>query len=492
MVAAQGGFVRRPIRFRVVLRPPRVPASISVDVLNFLRPWPTNHPGFRPSLLHMNDAAAERQWKDQYREVLRELEAKEREWAALERALRAAAGKLALAAMGDSDELDGALQTLSEKLRGKGSAAEVDAGVSTVLRRLHVHDTTRTNMQFPDLPVLLRGLVRSLGRIPEFDEAAAGLEKRLAVLAPGGWAAFLDSVAREVGGVVDALRAQRAELEEFLEQVTRQLAMLEGFTTWQVTSAKSRREESAGLERAVETQIGGLRRDVEETGDLALIKGKVQSRLAAVAVALHEFRERETRRDAENEKRAAELRREVMQLQTRTTELAEICAAQENRLMIDSLTGVRSRYAYEQRLIEEHGRWQRHGQPLSYMMLDIDRFKLINDQLGHDAGDRLLRAVAQLLNRHKRSEDFLARVGGEEFALLLPMAPLDAALAVANKLREAIEAATFHHKGRREKVTISCGVTEFRAGDSPSVVYDRADRALYRAKEEGRNRCVAD
>jgi diguanylate cyclase len=104
----------------------------------------------------------------------------------------------------------------------------------------------------------------------------------------------------------------------------------------------------------------------------------------------------------------------------------------------------------------------------------------------------LLRAVAELLDRHKRNDDFLARIGGEEFVLLLPMTALDAALAVANKLRAVIEAATFHHKGRREKVTISCGVAEFGAGDTPSVVYDRADRALYRAKEEGRNRCVAD
>ena len=91
-----------------------------------------------------------------------------------------------------------------------------------------------------------------------------------------------------------------------------------------------------------------------------------------------------------------------------------------------------------------------------------------------------------------RGEDFLARVGGEEFVLLLPMTPLDAALGIANKLRDAVEAATFQHKGRRERVTISGGVTEFRPGDTPSVAYDRADRALYRAKEEGRNRCVAD
>jgi len=441
----------------------------------------------------MPQPATDQQWKDKYRELLRDFEAKEREWAALEKSLRAAAGRLTLAGMGQSRSLDDALDAVSEALRGNGSPSEIDAGVSTVVRQLQLHEaTTRHIVQLPDLPTLFGGLIRSIGRIPGFDDAANALAQRLAEVTPDGWAAFLDSVAHEVAAVVQALRKQRAELEDFLEQVTRQLALLEGFTSWQVTIAKNRRDESAGLERTVESQMGGLQHDVEQTGDLALIKGKVQARLAAVADALHEFRVNEERRDAENEKRAAELSQEVLLLKVRTSELTDLCAAQESRLMVDSLTGAYSRYAYEQRLAEEHQRWQRHRQPLSYTIFDIDRFKLINDRLGHEAGDRLLRAVAELLSRNKRAEDFLARLGGEEFVLLLPMTPLEAAVGVANKLREAVEFAMFQHKGKRERVTISGGVTEFHEGDVPSVVYDRADRALYRAKEEGRNRCVAD
>jgi diguanylate cyclase len=441
----------------------------------------------------MADAATEQQWKVKYRELLRDFETKEREWAALEKSLRAAAGKLTLAAMGQSTELDQALGSVADALRGKATATEVDAGMSAVVRQLHVHEITTLNVpRLPDLPKLLGGLLRSLGRFPGFDEPSTALAQRLPAVASDGWAGFLEEVAGEIGTLVGVLRKQRSELEEFLEQVTRQLSLLEGFTSWQVTAAKSRRDESVGLERSVEEQIGGLHRDVEETGDVSLIKVKVQSRLAAVANALHSFRVNEEKRDAENEQRAQNLSQEVLRLKVRTTELADICAAQENRLMFDALTGAHSRYAYEQRLVEEHQRWQRHGQPLGFAIFDVDRFKLINDQFGHDAGDRLLRAIAELLGRHKREEDFLARLGGEEFVLLLPMTGVDAALSVAYKLRDAVETATFQHKGSRERVTISGGVTEFRPGDTPSVVYDRADRALYRAKEEGRNRCIAD
>lgn len=440
----------------------------------------------------MATPAAEQVWKDRYRELLRDFETKEAQWAALEKSLRAAAGKLTMAAMGQSSALDSALDTVSEALRGSGSPAEIDAGVSQVVRQLHFQDATaRHAIQPPDLPTLLGALLRSMGRIPGFEDVTRELSGRLAGVTPDGWPSFLERIAEAVGTVVHALRKQRAELEEFLEQVTRQLGLLEGFTTWQVGAAKSRRDDSAGLERTVTLELGALRRDVE-ADDLAALKERVRTRLDAVAAALQKFREAEERRDAENAQRAAALNQEVSRLKARTTELAALCAAQESRLLIDSLTGAHSRYAYEQRLSEEYQRWQRHGQPLSYAIFDIDRFKLINDRLGHEAGDRLLRAVAELLGRAKRATDFLARLGGEEFVLLLPQTPLDTATLVANKLRAAVEGATFQHKGARELVTISAGISEFRSGDTPSVVYDRADRALYRAKEEGRNRCVAE
>jgi len=159
--------------------------------------------------------------------------------------------------------------------------------------------------------------------------------------------------------------------------------------------------------------------------------------------------------------------------------------------MVDSLTGVHSRYAYERRLEEEFQRWQRHSQPLSFSIWDIDLFKRVNDSFGHEAGDRLLRGVADLFDHNKRAEDFLARIGGEEFVLLLPMTPLEAARGVAEKLRVAVENAAFRHHGEPVAVTISCGLTEFRAGDTPTAVYERADRALYEAKAQGRNRCMA-
>ena len=329
--------------------------------------------------------------------------------------------------------------------------------------------------------------------MPPLAQTAATLGSRLEIGVPeGGWEPFLRSVADAVREVVNALESQRRELEQFLEQVTQQLAEFEGWTHWQAGVAQSRRDDTLGLERPCTPRWSTCTRKSSSSPDLDYLKIKVKARLDNVAQQLLDFRHNEERRQAEDEARASELSQEVAKLKGRTDELMKICAEQEARLMTDSLTGAHSRYAYERRLEEEFQRWQRHAQPLSFSIWDIDLFKHVNDSYGHEAGDRLLRGVADLFSHNKRGEDFLARIGGEEFVLLLPMTSLDAALVLAEKLRDCVETAAFRHHGAPVQVTMSSGLTEFRAGDTPTTVYERADRALYQAKQQGRNRCASE
>lgn len=447
----------------------------------------------------MSSVVPEGQWKDRYRALVREFEDKERAWRALEAALRSAAGKLALAAMGQSPEIDAAVDHVVATLRVEPTNASLDSSLSGLVRALQLHGD-RDQEQVASVPgdvpgtirPLLRRLVRDLGRIGPMADAARALDRRLdAGIPDDDWAAFLRGVADAVAGAVTDLQSQRRDLEEFLEQVTRQLADFEGWSSWQAGAALIRRDDSIGLERSVQDEMRGLNQEVEASVDLISIKLKVQARLNVVAGQLKAFRHKEEQRHAENERRTRELRTEVAKLKGRTDELIKICAEQEEQLMIDTLTGAHSRHAYDRRLAEEFQRWERHAQPLAFALLDVDLFKRINDAYGHSAGDRLLRGIVDLLARHKRTEDFLARVGGEEFALLLPMTSAEAAAGVAEKMRHAIEEAPFHHHGERVVVTISCGLTEFRSDDTPESVYARADKALYEAKSRGRNCCVA-
>jgi diguanylate cyclase len=455
----------------------------------------------------MSQVATEQQWKTKYRELVGELEDKERAWGKLETALRIAAGKLAVAAMGQSPQLDAAIDHVMAVLRTDPTALNLDSSITGLVRALKVDSALEAKSAPPGAGVvivptasavtdeivgLLRALVRRLGEMPPLADTAATLTRRLEIGVPeGGWEPFLRSVADAVGDVVNALESQRHELERFLEQVTQQLAEFENWTRWQTGVAQSRRDETLNLQHTVEAELVTLEQEVVLSPDLEYLKTKVKSRLDGVAGQLLEFLHNEERRQAEDEQRASELRKEVAKLKGRTDELSKLCAEQESRLVTDSLTGAHSRYAYERRLDEEFQRWQRDAQPLAFSIWDIDLFKRINDSYGHEAGDRLLRGVAELIAKHIRAEDFLARIGGEEFVLLLPMTSVEAAAASAEKLRAVIEAAAFRHHGEPVKVTISSGLTEFRPGDTPTAVYERADRALYQAKQQGRNRCVS-
>ena len=125
------------------------------------------------------------------------------------------------------------------------------------------------------------------------------------------------------------------------------------------------------------------------------------------------------------------------------------------------------------------------------LLWDIDSFKVINDSYGHRAGDRVLQAVAACFKTALRGGDFVARIGGEEFAVLLSGVGLSEAVNIANQVRTAVEGLRFHFRGAPVRVTVSCGITELNPDDAPDAAFDRADAALYRAKNSGKNLCVA-
>lgn len=153
----------------------------------------------------------------------------------------------------------------------------------------------------------------------------------------------------------------------------------------------------------------------------------------------------------------------------------------------DSLTNTLTRRYMDEACAIELERSHRTGQPLAMLMLDLDHFKTINDTYGHQAGDRVLVEFAAKVQRCLRSKDLLGRFGGEEFALLLPNTPLDAALQVAERIRAACVP-----QGNEVGCTVSIGVTlSLPQNDSMDKLLARADAALYEAKNTGRNRVVA-
>ncbi len=152
-----------------------------------------------------------------------------------------------------------------------------------------------------------------------------------------------------------------------------------------------------------------------------------------------------------------------------------------------ALTHVGNRAAYNKAIAREIDFAKRHGTQFSLILIDIDRFKSVNDNYGHQVGDDILVTVAKIILQLNRNTDNLFRYGGEEFALILSHTPLQGANTVAMRLREHIEHYSFECQGKRIPLTISLGLSAFAPEDTPEKIFKRADLALYRAKQSGRN-----
>lgn len=162
----------------------------------------------------------------------------------------------------------------------------------------------------------------------------------------------------------------------------------------------------------------------------------------------------------------------------------------ERLAVTDELTGLYNRRYFFKKLDEEFERTRRYGQTLSLIITDVDNFKSFNDSYGHQAGDDILREVAELIKKSCRESDTPARYGGEEFAIILPATTREGAAAMAEKLRKKVSEGRIN--GRNFTVTISIGISVLTPEDaySPTTLIYDADSALYRAKEQGKNRII--
>jgi diguanylate cyclase (GGDEF)-like protein len=168
-------------------------------------------------------------------------------------------------------------------------------------------------------------------------------------------------------------------------------------------------------------------------------------------------------------------------------ELADLALASR----CDPLTRLPNRRAFEEELAREIARAARSGAPLAVVALDVDRFKAVNDAHGHAAGDAVLRAVAERAAAAIRAGDVLARIGGEEFAAVLPGADLPRAVEVAERIRAALAAVPVEAGECRLAITASFGCAALAPGEEPGALLARADARLYDAKQAGRDRVAS-
>ena len=183
--------------------------------------------------------------------------------------------------------------------------------------------------------------------------------------------------------------------------------------------------------------------------------------------------------------------RKETSLQSMTESLHARSETLEHEALTDGLTGMHNRRYFDDAMREYLEQFAKIDKPIGMMVLDLDHFKLVNDTHGHDVGDEVLRQVAGSLQEFTRYHDIVARLGGEEFAVVAPNMDRDALIKLADRIRKAIAALTIRAGNVHIKVTISVGLAIWDHKESPDELYRRADMQLYEAKRGGRNRVAA-
>jgi len=298
----------------------------------------------------------------------------------------------------------------------------------------------------------------------------------------------LNSLADIVHEICQRLIFQRDELESYFVVLGNQLGDMDAGL--QETSAlnEAARQSTQKMDQAVHAEIQAITDGMANEIEIEQLKILIRQRLDAIDQHLQVFQDDESSRLQQADVVIAELSEKIEGLEVENDKLRTRLDEPRKQSLRDILTGIPNRQAYEERIATEIARCRRYSSSLCLIVWDVDKFKSINQDYGHAAGDKVLKAVAEMLDRQVRATDFLARFGGEEFVLLLPEIELESAKQVANKLRQVIENTPFHFRNNRVPVTVSGGLAQLNRDEPANDFFERADKALSEAKENGRNR----
>lgn len=439
------------------------------------------------------------QWREKYRESLSRLSAEEARRSRLQSVLRLLIGRLCLAGQGRDAKLDEELRKVADTVRNGIDPQGIENLLEPLSQAVTVLDLPAPPVQRASEPAEASSADTD-GSLPILDRLALVPELRPIIaqlradapdsLGAADLANLLERVTRLASEQRATAQREKLELEHLVQQMTSRLDEIAAHLAGEVEEQNAAQDDTEKLNLLVSGEVEELKTNVMRALDLPALRNQVGLRLDAINGHLHEFRGREESRVKTYRERVGRMRSRIRELERESHSL-HLSLQEEQRLaMIDALTGIPNRAAYDDRMAQEFRRWKRFGRIVSILAWDIDRFKAINDAYGHKAGDKVLCVFGKQLSKHVRETDFVARYGGEEFVMLLVGSSPAEAYAVADKIRIEISQLGFHFRHKSVTVTASCGITNFIAEDTADVAFDRADRALYQAKEAGRNRCV--
>ena len=305
---------------------------------------------------------------------------------------------------------------------------------------------------------------------------------------------FLGSLEQTVDIIVDVLervKKEKNEIEEFLKQLTGRLNELDKDIRETARIRELTHLHGQEMTNVMKVEMSTMEDGINNINDLDELKTSIQSRVINLRNHVDNFLIKEDEKDKEASSIIEQLKKQVKVMEDEAEDLKEQIEKERQQTLRDVLTEIPNRLSYDERLALELANYRRNKLPFTLVVWDIDFFKKVNDNYGHAAGDQVLKLVASILNKNMRETDFIARYGGEEFVSILPGTDIKGAQFMTDKLRELIASSKFHFRDEAVNITVSSGFAEVKNDEKGEALFIRADKALYKAKENGRNNCQA-
>lgn len=301
----------------------------------------------------------------------------------------------------------------------------------------------------------------------------------------------LEQTVMIVADVLERIKKEKKEIEDFLKQLTGRLHELDKDLIETARLRELTHQHGQKMTGVMKTEMISMEQGINSINNLDELKTSIQSRVIMLRNHVDTFILEEGEKNKQAATVIAELKNKVKVMEEKTEDLKKEIEKERQQTLRDGLTEIPNRLAYEERIGLEMANYRRNKKKFVLVVWDIDFFKKVNDTYGHAAGDQVLKLVAAILNKNMRETDFIARFGGEEFVSILPDTNIENAKLVTNKLREVIAESNFHFQDKPVKITVSAGFAEIRDNEESETLFTRADSALYKAKENGRNNCQA-
>ncbi|MCF6434393.1 diguanylate cyclase [Pseudoalteromonas sp. MMG022] len=354
------------------------------------------------------------------------------------------------------------------------------------LSQANVTDDTRQSQKNPEFATELLNLANELTFDEDVSQEVTAIKGNITLT--DDIDSLLNAALSIIRVIVKSIARERQSAQGFLVSLNQTLEELNTSIVETTKHSQNVNKQITNLNKRIEAKINSLNSQTQKATSISELKSLVDGELKLLS---QDLIERE-RIESEDKKALYEsfekINDRINVLEGKVNTYKKRLSEQRYKSLLDGLTKLPNRTAFDDRFHQEFHLFGINKSDITLVVIDVDHFKSINDKYGHSAGDKTLQVIARALKKAIRKTDFIARYGGEEFVLLMPGLHLEHAKQPLEKVRNTIKSIPFKFKETQVQITISLGATQFKEGDTPLSAFDRADSALYEAKNSGRDR----